>query len=172
MFLNKIKDFFIKKTFKKSLHNVKLTDTNHPVNTVGILFDESCLHQKEALLKNLTAQGIKPGNIRFMVFRNAVRKNEQFDYPVFSYNDISWGGNPESKAADDFTAMPFDLLISYYDTGKAPLMLVTQKSKAVFKVGFSEIDSRLNHFMISTPAENHNIFTDELFKYLKILNKI
>jgi hypothetical protein len=64
------------------------------------------------------------------------------------------------------------MLISYYDFEKAPLMIITQQSKASFKVGFSTIDKRLNHFMIDTNVEKQEVFTNELFRYLKILNKI
>jgi len=64
------------------------------------------------------------------------------------------------------------MLISYYDIEKAALLLVTQRTNANFKVGFSTIDKRLNHFMINTVAENYTVFTNELFRYLKILNKI
>jgi L-rhamnose mutarotase len=64
------------------------------------------------------------------------------------------------------------LLINYYDTEKAALLLVSNQSKASFKVGFSSIDKKLNHFMIDTNAENYKVFIEELFKYLKILNKI
>ena len=78
----------------------------------------------------------------------------------------------DDKELNAFEATPFDLLISYYDTEKAALLLFTHLSKASFKVGFSNIDSRLNHFMINTKAENYKVFVDELFKYLKILKKI
>lgn len=172
MFLNKIKDFFIKKTFRKSLLNVKHTDAKHPIRTVGILFDESYFHERQSLLAELEKNGISPENIRFFVFKNNIKKNESFDYPVFSHKDISWNGTIENQEAIGFVNTGFDLLISYYDTEKAALMLMTQLSKASFKVGFSNVDNRLNHFMIDTTAENYKVFTDELFKYLKILNKL
>jgi hypothetical protein len=66
----------------------------------------------------------------------------------------------------------FDLLLNYYDTEKPALLLVSNQSKAAFKVGFASIDKKLNHFMINTNAENYKVFVEELFKYLKILNKI
>jgi len=69
-------------------------------------------------------------------------------------------------------AQKFDLLISYYDVEKAILLTITHNSKAQFKVGFSSVDKRLNHLMINTNAENYKVFTHELFRYLKILNKI
>jgi hypothetical protein len=50
--------------------------------------------------------------------------------------------------------------------------LVSNDSKAHFKVGFSSVDNKLNHFMINTNAENYKVFVEELFKYLKILNKL
>ena len=51
-------------------------------------------------------------------------------------------------------------------------MQITNNSKAEFKVGFPSIDERLNHFIIKTEINNYNIFVSELFKYLKLLNKI
>jgi len=45
-------------------------------------------------------------------------------------------------------------------------------SKAKFKVGFASVSKKLNHFMIGTHAEDHEVFMSELFKYLKILNKL
>ena len=73
---------------------------------------------------------------------------------------------------NDFISCNFDLLINYYDVEKAILLNITNNSNAVFKVGFSSIDKRLNHLMINTNAENYSIFVNELFRYLKILNKI
>ena len=46
------------------------------------------------------------------------------------------------------------------------------KSKSKFKVGFDTVDKRVNHFIIKTVVEDFNEFVLELFKYLKILNKI
>ena len=116
--------------------------------------------------------GIYSENIKFLVFKNKVKKNETFDYNVFTYKNINWNATFDSKEVNDFINDNFDLLISYYDTEKAPLLLVTNLSKSNFKVGFTSIDKRLNHFMIDTNAENYTVFIDELFKYLKILNKL
>jgi hypothetical protein len=85
---------------------------------------------------------------------------------------LSWTATFDKSEVKDFIAQKFDLLINYYDTEKSALLLVSNQSKASFKVGFSSIDKKLNHFMIDTNAENYQIFIEELFKYLKILNKI
>ncbi|MGC4039314.1 MAG: hypothetical protein QM710_00555 [Flavobacterium sp.] len=172
MFLNYLKDFSTKKIVKKSLSNVKHTATDKVIKTVGIIFDESYFYEREELVAELIKNGIAETDIRILVFKNKIKKNEAFDYPAFSHKDLSWRGTVDKKEVNDFIAEPFDLLINYYDTEKVALLLVSHLSKASFKVGFASIDKRLNHFMINTNAENYKVFMDELFKYLKILNKI
>ena len=172
MFLNYFKDLATKKIVKKSLSNVYQSTSDKVIKTVGIIFDETYFYEKEALVKELIYNGINQHDIKILVFKNKIKKNETFDYPVFSNKDISWLSTIDKKEINDFITTPFDLLINYYDTEKPILLLVSHLSKASFKVGFSFIDKRINHFMIDINAENYKVFTEELFKYLKILNKI
>ncbi|WP_293893168.1 hypothetical protein [Flavobacterium sp.] len=172
MFLNYLKDFSTKKIVKNSLSNVKHSTSDNVIKTVGIIFDETYFYEREDLVKELILKGIEENNIKVLVFKNKIKKNEIFDYPVFSHKDLSWTGTVDKKEVRDFVAETFDLLINYYDTEKVALLLVSHLSKASFKVGFASIDKRLNHFMINTNAENYKVFMSELFKYLKILNKI
>ncbi len=172
MFLNYFKDFSTKKIVKNSLSNVKHLAFDGIIKTVGIVFDETYFYEREALVQELIQNGIEESNIKVLVYKDKVKKNEAFDYPVFSHKDLSWHATFDKKEVNDFIKEPFDLLINYYDTEKVPLLLVSHLSKAGFKVGFTSIDKRLNHFMINTNAENYKVFMDELFKYLKILNKL
>ena len=172
MFLNYFKDFSTKKIVKNSLSNVKHLASDEVIKTVGIIFDESYFYEREDLVKELIQKGIDKKDIKVLVFKDKIKKNEVFDYPVFSHKDLSWTGTFDKKEVKDFVTEPFDLLINYYDTEKIALLLVSHSSKASFKVGFAAVDKRLNHFMINTNAENYKVFMDELFKYLKILNKI
>ena len=172
MFLNYLKDFSKKKIVKNSLSNVKHLASDSAIKTVGIIFDETYFYEREAMVQELIQNGIAESDIQVLVFKNKIKKNEFFDYPTFSHKDLSWHGTVDKKEVKDFIAEPFDLLINYYDIEKVALLLVSHQSKASFKVGFASIDKRLNHFMIETNAENYKVFMDELFKYLKILNKI
>jgi hypothetical protein len=172
MFFNYIKELLTKKIVKNGLSNVKLSSSDISIKTVGIIFDESYFYEKEDLVKELVKNGILEENIKVLVFKDKVKKKEVFDYPVFSYTDLTWNGRIEKKEVNDFVAETFDLLINYYDTEKSALLLVSHLSRASFKVGFSVVDKRLNHFMINTNADNYKVFIDELFKYLRILNKI
>jgi hypothetical protein len=172
MFLNYLKNFFTKKIVKDTILNVKHIESDGNIKTVGIIFDESYFYEKEALVQELVKNGIFERNIKILVFKDKIKKNELFDYPTFSHKDLSWTATFDKSEVKDFIAQKFDLLINYYDTEKSALLLVSNQSKASFKVGFSSIDKKLNHFMIDTNAENYQIFIEELFKYLKILNKI
>jgi hypothetical protein len=151
---------------------VKPIASDGPIKTVGIVFDETYFYEREALVEELVSNGILEKDIEILVFKDRIKKNEVFDYPTFSYKDLSWHATFDKPEVNNFTAQQFDLLINYYDTEKAALLLLSHLSKARFKVGFSSIDKRLNHFMINTNAENYKVFIDELFKYLQILNKI
>lgn len=172
MFLNNIKEFWVKKIVKKKLLNVNHLATNSVITKVGLIIDETYFFDKKELLNQLINNGLFLDNISFIVFRNVIKKNDNLEFPSFSYHDISWSGLINNKEVIDFIETEFDLLISYYDIEKAGLMQVTNLSKARFKVGFSIIDKRINHLMIDTNAENYEIFVTELIKYLKILNKI
>ena len=172
MFLNYFKNFYIKKYVKNKLSNVTNLFQNAKVTTVGILVDETLFNKKEALIDQLINNGIDVNNIRLLVFKDKILKKETYNYPIFSQSDLSLIGKIINKDAEAFIAEPFDLLINYYDLEKVSLIIATNESKAKFKVGFETIDKRLNHFIIESKIEDYDIFVTELFKYLKILNKI
>ena len=172
MFLNYLKNFFTQKIIKKSIANVKHVALDKKMQTVGIIFDESYFYEKDALVQELVKNGIQESDVKVLVFKDKIKKKETFDYPTFCHKDLSWTATFDKSEVKDFTAQKFDLLINYYDTEKSALLLASDQSKAIFKVGFSSVDKKLNHFMIDTNAENYEVFIEELFRYLKILNKI
>jgi hypothetical protein len=172
MFINYIRDFFLKSIYKKKIQNVINVSSSKTIQTVGVLIDESYFFEKEAFVKELINNGILENNIRIISYRDKIKKNELYTNPTFNLKDFNWKSQIKNSDVNHFINEKFDLLISYYDVEKVVLLNITNESKADFKAGFSTIDKKLNHFMINTNAENHTVFTQELFKYLKILNKI
>jgi len=172
MFLNYIKVFLLNRLLNNRIQNVKPSVLIFPIKTVGLLIDESYFFEKEALIKELIANGISEINIKTIVYTDKFKKKETYSKPTFGIEHINWRAEFTEAAVLDFIKEDFDLLISYYDIEKSILLNITHNSKAKFKVGFSSIDKRLNHFMITTNAENYTVFVKELFRYLKILNKI
>jgi hypothetical protein len=172
MFLKFIRDFSLKKIIKKKLSNYKHVSSADVVATVGIIIDETYFSDKESLIIELVGNGIRRSDIKTLSFKERIKPKEIVDRCHFTRRDISVTGNFEKADVAEFINTPFDMLISYYDIEKPSLVLATLKSKAKFKVGFSSVDNRLYHFMISSQVEKHTEFISELFKYLKILNKI
>ena len=172
MFYNIIKNFFLKKNVTKKLATQKSIGSNDKVLTVGVLVDETYFNSTNLLIERIVSQGIQNNNISVFVYKDKIKKKEEIIEPFLSIKNISISGEIDKKEVNDFIETPFDLLINYYDVNKSALLLLSTKSKAKFKVGFDTVDKRVNHFIIKTLVENYNEFVLELFKYLKILNKI
>jgi hypothetical protein len=172
MFLNYIKNLLVKKTLKKSLRNVMTDGQKNPIKTIGLLVDESYFLKINDLIKEIVSNGIAETDIKVIVFRDVLIKNEVYSYLTFGLKDFNFKGEIELQSINEFISEEFDLLINYYDVEKPVLLLLTNNSKAKFKVGFSSIDKRLNHLMIASSTENYKVFVHELFRYLKILNKL
>jgi hypothetical protein len=172
MFLKFFKNFSAKRILNKSSLHVNSVVTDKPIERVGLLIDETYFSDKDKLVQLLLSKGIQEKNLSLLAYKNKYKKNEIISYPHYSKKDVSCLGTIDNKEALDFIGQEFDLLISFYDHKQIPLVIVTHQSKADFKVGFTEVDKRLNHFMINTSIEKYALFVEELFKYLRILNKI
>lgn len=171
MFLDFLKKFLLKRKLKQALGLDTDSFSPDKIKSVGLIIDESYFNNKTQLIEALKTKGIEEKSITLLLYHDKNKKRDT-NFTSFSLKSVSWSGAIGNQEIKDFKAKTFDLLISYYDVEKAPLLLVTQRSKAKFKVGFSTVDKRINNFMIQTTVENSTVFIEELFKYLKILNKI
>ena len=167
MFLNYIKEFFVKKSLKNNLRIVKNEVFTSNIQTIGLLIDESEFRHSKELAKELILQGIAPENIKIVAYRDKFEKKKEYSGLTFGKKHINWRAEPTEEFLNEFIETEFDLLISYYEIEKPILMLITAKSKAKFKVGFSSVDKRLNRWMIAAEMGNYKLFVSELFKYLK-----
>ncbi|WET03279.1 hypothetical protein [Flavobacterium sp. YJ01] len=167
MFLNYIKEFFVKKSLKNNLSNENNKVFSRNVQTIGLLIDESNFDHSEALIKELTLHGIASENIKTVAYTDKFKEKETYLRPTFGKKHISWNGEIAEDFLSEFINLEFDILLSYYDVENVFLMMITNKSKAKFKVGFSNVDNRLNRLMINTELQNYKLFVSELFRYLK-----
>lgn len=172
MFLKFIKDFKLKKIINKKLLLYKPRPAAGLIKTVGILTDEQYFNNNTLLIDSLKANGITLENIQQISFKERVKKNDDSTIPFFTHSAFTGNGTFVKPELKQFSEMPFDLLISYYDTEKPPLAIVTLQSRAGFKAGFSSVNKKLNNFMVDTTTEKPEEYIAELFKYLRILKKI
>lgn len=172
MLLNQFKNYTLLYLLKKNLKNSSSNNENQKIQKVGLIIDETHFVETNLLIQELISKGIVQNNLKIIVYRDKLNNKETYYNPTFSIKHLSWSGKFNDKYIVDFCNEKFDLLISYYDIESAFLVKLTNQSKSNFKVGFSSVDKRLNHFIIATALKNYIVLTNELFKYLKILNKI
>ncbi len=172
MFYNILKNFFLKKNVIKKLTLKNTPTVDKKIQTVGVLVDETYFNDSPLLIDQIVFQGIDKKNISMLIYKDKIKSKEIINEPFLSLKNISLNGEINKKEVDEFLKTPFDLLINYYDVNKSALLLLTSKSNAKFKVGFETVDKRINHLIIKQVVEDYKGFVTELFKYLKILNKI
>jgi hypothetical protein len=172
MFLNIIKNFLLKNKVSKLLSNSPANQTEGLIKSVGVIFDGNLTLDIENVIHQLIKHGIEENQIKVLIFKNKINKNEVYNHEVFTYKEINLSGEITNPKAELFLKTKFDLLINYHEFDKMPLVYSSYLSNANFKVGFTSKDKIVNQFMINTSLENYQLFLDELFKYLKILNKI
>lgn len=172
MFLNYLKRFLVKKTLNSGWGNLRTNVVNSRIKTVGILADDQKKEYHNDLLKGVLTHGIKVEKSSFLVFKSDNTNCFAENVTYFSPNDFGWSGGVNDKLTTDFCDIKFDLLINFFNEPNPFLIKVAQQSKAEFKMGFDTVDQRLNHLLIQSADTKPAVFVDELFKYLKILNKI
>jgi len=171
MFLNIIKNIILKNKVLKLLPNLPNNQTN-PITSVGLIFDGNTTLEIENIVNDLLKHGILKNQISVLIFKDKINKKELFKYDIFSYKDLNWTANFDNIKLELFLKTNFDLLINYHDFENFPLVYASYLSKANFKVGFASRDKIVNQFTINTSLNNYQLFIEELFRYLKILNKI
>ncbi len=67
MFLNYLKNFFLKYTLKNKWQEVNNLATTNIIRTVGLLIDETKFLDKESLIQELISNGIAANNISIIV---------------------------------------------------------------------------------------------------------
>lgn len=172
MFYRKIKEFFLKKIVKKGLLNYKLENSDEKIKTIGVLIDVSESTHDEKFLEKLSKSDVGFESVKTLIFKDKIKKNEVVDEPFFTLKSFGITGKVSKGEVQEFINTPFDLLVNFYEEPKPALDFVAKKSKAKFKVGFSSVDERINHLMISSTMQNEEEFISEMIKYLRILNKI
>ena len=172
MFSKIIKDFFLKRIISSKLTSANLEVSVSKINTIGIIIDEYYFANVDSLKKEIEQYGVKVNNIQILLFKKKVSKKEIVNELFFTRSNVKINGEINKEDVNAFLEQPFDLLINYYEVERPSLLIVSKASKAKFKVGFSTVDKRINHFIISTSVSKYKEFVFELFKYLKILNKL
>lgn len=171
MILKGLKEKSNKKYIEERLKKRIVYSSKGKVQTLGVIFshdEKDDFDQFKVLASNL---GIKANKINIIAFTEDLNSESGIWNTIYNPKDFGWNAVIKNQELKEFIEADFDLLINYYTKENTELKLITAASKAKLKVGILQTDERLNDLIIKTDIKDIKIFTNELIKYLKILNK-
>jgi len=177
MFFKGLKDKFKHKSGVKFLKEELLKPTatverSSGITSIGCIVDLDNFDKPELFFEFVDEYKLRPNAVKIIGYKNYYDKNSPYSTPVFSDKDLGWKGAIENSYALEFLSRDYDLLVNYYNEDNLLLQLMTVKTKARVKVGFKEVDQKLNDLILEMPIKNFKTFKLELKKYLKVLNEI
>ena len=162
---------FKKKTLKKAINHTALpgisSDFDGKPKTIGIVIEKSEVAKVDELIQTLREHGVLAERIHVLVY-TGLTKAKQLSDPSFSLSDFTLTGEVKSQAVNDFIAQPFDWLINFYAKDSVPLLWVSAKSKAKFKVGVATITPKINHFSLDIQELQASQYAKHLMNYITI----
>lgn len=168
--MNFLRQLFIKKKIQnKLLENVEFSKVEFKGKQFTFLIlvgEDEVENSKEFIANEL---GIPIHNITLLGFCKSIKKAEIVE-ELFSPNDFGLFGKIKSEKLKKIVDTEFDFLLNY-TTDVMYIDYITSMSNAIYKVGYSNSDVRLYDLMIDLKKPNISIFTKELNKYIKIINR-
>ena len=170
-----LKTFKVKSNIKylnKLLANRQVKVSENKVKNVGVILNKAefdNINKFSALAQLIKTHANK---LKIAIFTLEDIKSDNDAIVYFSPKDFGWNGTIKTEALKTFLNFEFDLLINYYSSDSLDLKITTARSKAYFKIGVLQTDTRLNDLIINTEIKDFDVFKNEVFKYLTILNKI
>ncbi len=149
-----------------------LVERDKGVTSIGCIVDVDNFPKADMFYELIEEFSLRPNAIKIIGYKRDFDKNSPFAIQMFSDKDLGWKGDIENGYVLEFLGREYDLLINYYQDDNLMMKLLTIKTPARLKVGFSSVDPKLNDLILGTPFKDFKVFKEELKKYLTVLNEI
>ncbi|MCC9041447.1 hypothetical protein LNQ81_01795 [Myroides sp. M-43] len=166
MWFNTLKKRSLSKVVEKSTLKALPADFKYEFKEVGILVNKSDARIIPDLIKAFERKGISGVKIKVLIYTSENKKI--LEEGCFGMKDFTISGSTENIEILDFIEKQFDILVSYYTNKAVPLMWMTAKSNALFKVGVSSENTMLNHFSLVLESLEVDSFIENLYKYINV----
>lgn len=150
----------------------KLSRRLRPIESVGFLLDEESLDSLVHLRKFGEDIGVEPAQMKFLVFLPKKRDLGDYEGLVLTPAGINWLGKFKSAEIREFLERSFDMLLCYQREPNRVLDKLVSSAQASLKVGRLEGSTKVFDLAIAADHKDIAIFTEEVKKYLKILNRL
>nr|WP_313790289.1 hypothetical protein [Allomuricauda pacifica] len=142
------------------------------ITRVGCIVDLDNFVDGERFYELIDDFSLRPNAIKIIGYKRDFDNTSPYAIQIFSDKDLGWKGDIENGYVLEFLGREYDLLINYYEDDNLMLKLLSIRTPARLKVGFSALDPKFNDLILNTPFKDFNLFKSELKKYLKVLNEI
>lgn len=159
--------------FKKISTEVKATEQhskNQQFKNILVFLDDLSL--KSEIEQNLIEVFDLPSTVfEFVIYQQKKTKNNNSN-SIITHRDFGWYGKLKSEKLKNILTNKYDLLINYCKIDHFYTNLLVLQCNAYFKIGFANLKLGLYDLTIQCNPNEINLYTSEIKKYLKILNKI
>lgn len=157
------------KVLKKRLEKLPMpADSPDKTRTIGCIVDLDAFARAEDLYGLRKDFDLAPNAIQIIGYKREYDKVSPFGVQFFCDRDLGWNGEITNGHASEFLGREYDVLINYFQRESLMLKLVSAMTVARIRIGFSEVDTRLNDLILDTPMEDLAAFRSELKKYLTV----
>lgn len=142
-------DFFILKKSKKILcliHSDEIENFDFIKKFVGVF-------------------GIKSEDIVVLEYSDSKLKTD-----CFSEKKINIFGSITDEKINQILSEKYDVLLNCFNKNELPILLLSSKVQAKFKIGFSGTDLIYNDLIISCKITQTDVFVKEIEKLIKVIN--
>ncbi|MBS9463101.1 hypothetical protein KIM67_11825 [Flagellimonas sp. 389] len=177
MFLKGLQDKFKVKSSLKYLQEEmnkapSVIERDKGITSIGCIVDVDNFESAELFYELIEDYSLRPNAIKIIGYKREYDNNSPFAIQMYSDKDLGKKGAIENGYVLEFLGREYDLLINYYEEDNLMLKLLSVKTPARLKVGFSSLDPKLNDLIFSTPLKDFKLFKKELKKYLKVLKEL
>lgn len=170
--LNTFKKKSLQKKVNKNLEDRDVSGLNTKVTSVAFLIDAKLLSDFNTLVACASNLGIESKHVKIYSFKNTKKKLPVLEENQVTNKEFNWQGKLKDKNTEEFLQTSYDLLVAIYEGNHLYLNILTSESKANFKVGFKQTDQRLFDLVLGTNPSDISSLSNELKKYLTLLNKL
>jgi len=152
---------FLKKEAEKTQSKVK--------NILIFVEDDTEISTiKKELIKQFK---INESQLEIVVYQQKTSKIEA-EYPTISPKNFGYYGKLKQEKFPFNLTKKYDLLINYSKVDSLYLNLLLLQMNISFRTGYSFFDDRFYNLLVNCDTTNVAIYTNEIKKYLTILNKL
>ena len=144
----------------KILSSRDVNVTNSKIKGLGVIMHINEIDDFELFRKLAENLNIQPFNFKIIAYSSESKEKPNSWDICFNEKDFGWKGTIHNVELQSFLETDFDVLISYYEEDILELKLITAKSKAQFKIGIFQPDSRLNDLIIQTKLNDFRNLAD------------